>query len=168
VLFNQITFQGFSDPAVKGLDSDVEFVNCAFNNNLTAGSFEQASTVIVEGGTITLGSSGTGFILSQSELDASSVTLSVTTGATPGAFYVAERGSSLSLGNHSAAQEINVAANTLIAEAELNSSIVADSTFTSQGCAAISQNSVLSRPVNSTPFSGGITQDASSNVTTSL
>lgn len=168
VIFNQIEFKGFSDPAIKGLDADVQFVNCAFTNNLQAASFEQGSTIVVEGGTVTLGAAGTGFVLSQSDLDASGVTLAVSSGATPGVFFVAERGSSLSLDAHAPAQESNITATTIVARAALNSSIVVTPAFTTQGQAAISQNSVLSRTVSVTPFVGGVLQDPSSNVTTSL
>ena len=66
---------------VIAIDADVEFVNCTFSNNLVSGSFEQGSTVVMDGGTIALGSSGNGFILSQSEMGTSGVTLSVATGA---------------------------------------------------------------------------------------
>jgi len=168
VLFNQIAFEGFTSPAVKGLDADVEFVNCVFTGNLTAGSFEQGSTIIVSGGTITLGNAGTGFILSESELDASAVTLTVQAGAAPGAFFVAERGSSLTLMTHGPSEEINMSAGVVIANAELNSSVVVSADFSSQGTATISKNSVLARTVAVNPFNGGVTLDSSSSVSTSL
>lgn len=168
VIFNQIEFKGFNGAAIKGLDADVEFVDCLFTNNLTAASFEQASTVIVEGGTITLGGAGVGFILAQSELEASGVTLAVSGGAVPGPFFVAERNSSLTLDGHAAAQESNVSASTVIAQATLNSSIATTATFSSQGSATLSQNSALSRSVSATPFGGGVNVDVSSFVSNPL
>ncbi len=168
VIFNQIEFKGFSDPAVKGINANVEFVDCAFTSNTQAASFEQASSVILTGGTVTMGAAGTGFVMSQSGLTVSGTDLAVIAGSAPGAFFVVERGSSVTLDDHALTDESNVVAATLIAQAELNSSIVVTGAFTSAGSAAISQNSVLSRSVSISPFVGGVTQDTSSNVATSV
>lgn len=168
VIFNQLEFKGFSDPAIKGIDSNVQFVNCAFTKNQQAASFEQGCSVIVDGGVITIGASGTGFVASQSALECTGSTFAVAANATPGPFFVVERGSNLTLDAHTPAQESNVASTVVIAEAELNSSIVVTKAFTTAGAASISQNSVLSRTVAVAPFGGGVVQDSSSNVTTSL
>ena len=100
VLFNNIQFQGFINPAVYGIDSDVEFVNCFFQNNVQAGGFEQGSGIIMTGGSVSLPSYGNGFVLSQSELTVSGVTLAVPVGVTPGSFFTAERGSCINLSLH--------------------------------------------------------------------
>jgi hypothetical protein len=167
VLFNGVNFIGFRDPAIYAIDADVEFVNCQFTNNLTAGSFSQGSSVVVDQGTLTVGN-GTGFILSQSDLEASQLVLVVAANTTPNAFFVAERGSSLSLVNHGPTDETNLTAAVLVAEAQLNSSIVCDATFSSQGAALIEKNSVLSRTVSINPFAGGISADTSSSISTAL
>jgi hypothetical protein len=168
VIFNQIAFVGFRDAAVKGIDALVDFVNCAFTNNLTAGSFEQGSTVILDGGTMQLSDGSTGFILSASDLTVSDAALAVAASTTPGTFFVAELGSSITFQESSQANETNVSSSTLIAEAELNSSIVCVAGFSSGGSASLSTNSVLQKTVDTNPFVGGVTTDASSNVTTSL
>ena len=168
VIFNQIEFHAFTNPAIYAIDSEVEFVNCQFTDNLTAGSFTQGSSVVMSGGTIDMGSGNTGLVLSKSDLTASGVQFTVDANATPGAFFAATYGSSVSLKTHSAANETNVTASTLVATAELNSSIICANDFSTQGQANLVANSVLSRTVAVNPFSGGVTLDASSNSTTSL
>jgi len=169
VIFSGIEFKGFTDPAIMAIDSTVEFIDCQFTDNITTGSFSQGSTVVMEDGAILLGNGCTGMILSQSDMTASGVQLTVDTGATfPGTFFVATYGSSVTLATHSPADETNISATTLIAAAKLNSSIVCSSDFSSQGSASLVANSVLSRTVAVNPFSGGFTNDASSSVTTSL
>ncbi len=164
VLFNNILFQGFVNPAVYGIDSDIEFVGCFFNNNAQAGGFEQGSGVIMTGGSMSLPMGGTGFVLSQSELTVSGALLAVATGATPGAFFTAERSSCVNLSQHQASQETGVLPTTVIAYAQLNSSIVADSTFQSAGEAVLTALSVLARSPTIDPFLGGIQADATSSV----
>jgi len=170
VIFNGIQFKGFTDPAIKGLDSDIEFVNCQFLDNITAGSFEQGCSVILDGGSIQLGNSGTGMILSQSELTASAVNLAVDIGANPGSFFVAERQSGLTLQTHGAntLEENNIQNSTVIAQSSLNSSITVSNDFQSSGQANLTSNSVLQRTVKINPFLGGVIADASSSVVTSL
>lgn len=168
VLFSGIEFRGFTDPAIEAIDSDVEFIGCQFSDNIQAGSFSQGCAVVVDGGAIELGSGCTGVVLSQSDLTASGVQLTVDAGAAPGVFYVAEMGSSITLASHAASEETNVSAGTVVASAQLNSSIVCGSDFSTGGCAALTANSVLSRTVAVEPFIGGLTTDASSSTTTSL
>ena len=168
VLFNNIQFQGFINPAVYGIDSDVEFVNCFFQNNVQAGGFEQGSGIIMTGGSVSLPSYGNGFVLSQSELTVSGVTLAVPVGVTPGSFFTAERGSCINLSLHAKTQETNVAPSTVVAYAQLNSNIVADGSFQTNGEAVLTANSVLSRSVTIDPFLGGITQDSTSSVVTQI
>jgi hypothetical protein len=167
VMFNGLNFIGFTDPAVRGIDADVEFIDCRFTSNLIAGSFDQGSSVVIDRGLLTLGN-GTGFILSQSDLTTSNLVLGVSAGATPNSFFVAERSSSLTLTNHATTDETNVTGAVLVAQAQLNSSIVCDPSFTTGGAATIKKNSVLSRTVAISPFIGGVTADASSNITTNL
>jgi hypothetical protein len=169
-LFNNIQFQGFTNPAVYGIDSDVEFVGCMFLNNAQAGGFEQGCGVILTGGSINLPTSGNGFVLSQSELTVSGMALTVLLGVTPGTFFTAERSSCLNLSNHAAVagQETDISAGTVVAYAQLNSNIVADSSFQTAGQAILTANSVLSRSATIDPFLGGITVDKTSSVVTQL
>jgi hypothetical protein len=146
----------------------VEFVQCQFLNNLQAGSFEQASTVILDGSTIQLTDGGTGFVLADSSLDVYNSTFAVVAGSDPGTFFVAERSSNITLDLHSPTQETNVTGDTSIAQAQLNSSITCTSAFSSAGSAQLETNSVLSRSVTISPFGGGITVDASSTISTAL
>jgi hypothetical protein len=169
VLFNNIQFKGFTDPAIKAIDSNVELVNCVFTDNLTAGSFEQGCSVILDGGEIDLTGGGTGMLLSQSALESSQIQLTVDAGAVAGIFFFAELNSSIVLQTHSPAQETNISATTMIAKAELNSSISTASDFISQGAAGLGANSVLSQTPPATPFSGGVTiTDVSSSIITNL
>jgi hypothetical protein len=169
VIFNQINFMGFSGPAVYGQAADIEFVSCAFTNNQQAGAFSQGSTVIADDCTFTLGAASVGLVASGgSELDITGATLVVASGTTPGAFFTVERQSTLDLDAHNTSNETNILATTVIAEAELNSAIVTTTAWTTAGSAVIQQNSVLSRTVAVTPFVGGVSQDSTSNVTTSL
>ena len=170
VLFNNIQFQGFTNPAVYGIDSDIEFVNCVFSNNVQAGGFEQGCGIILTGGSIILPTSGSGFVLSQSVLTVSDMDLTVVAAAVPGAFFTGERGSSLNLFLHAPAvgQETNLSALTVVAYAQLNSNIVVASSFQSAGQAVLTANSVLSRSVTIDPFLGGIILDSSSSVVTQL
>lgn len=167
-IFNNLEFKAFRDPALKGLDCDVALINCKFTDNLVAGSWEQGSSVIMDGGEVDLGDAGTGHILSGSQMTASSVKLTVDSGTAAGMFYVAERGSTLTLQKHDTTGESNIVAATLVAEATINSNIVCDSDFASAGAATISVNSSLQRTVAQAPFAGGVTADASSNVVTNV
>lgn len=163
VLFNQITFQGFTNPAVYGQDCDVEFVSCAFVNNQQAVALSQGSTAIVDGCAISLGTAQTGIVCSQSSMLVTNTSMTVSA-VNPGNFITVERGSNLTLDNHALSADTNVIPTTPIVEAELNSSIVTTSTFTCAGFATLSQNSGLSTAVSATPFGGGVKQDSSSYV----
>jgi hypothetical protein len=170
VLFNNIQFQGFVNPAVYGIDSDVEFINCVFQNNTQAGGFEQGCGVIISGGSISLPNYGNGFVMAQSELTVSGVALIVPPSVTPGSFFIAERGSCINLTTHSTAagQETNISPSTVVAYAQLNSNIVADGSFQTKGEATLTANSVLSRSATIDPFLGGITKDSTSSVVTQI
>jgi hypothetical protein len=170
VIFNGISFTGFQDPAIKGINSDIEFVDCNWQSNIQCGSFEQGCGVIVENGNITLPDGGTGFVMSSSELTVSGTTLGVVAGADSGAFFTGERQSTINLSNHgtSTLQETNIIATTVVAEVQLNSSVVVDPSFQTNGMADLAANSVLSRQVTVNPFAGGVTVDASSTTVTSL
>lgn len=168
VLFNNIQFQGFVNPVVYGIDSDIEFVDCVFVNNVQAGGFEQGCGVIMTGGSVSLSTSGTGFVMSQSELTVSGVALAVAALATPGAFFIAERSSCTNLSMHGTSQETNIAPGTVVAYAQLNSTIVADSTFQTAGAANLTANSILSRSPVIDPFVGGIVRDSTSSIVTNI
>ena len=111
---------------------------------------------------------GTGFVLSQSELTVSGALLAVAIGAIPGTFFTAERSSCVNLSQHQASQETGVLPTTVIAYAQLNSSIVADSTFQSAGEAVLTANSILARSVSIDPFLGGVNADSTSAVVTQI
>jgi hypothetical protein len=170
VIFNNITFTGFTNSAVYGIDSEIDFVGCTFLNNLQAGAFEQGCNVILSGGSISLPDGGVGMVASSSEITASSVNLVVDSGATPGAFFTGERNSTINLQTHATdtVSETNVIASTVIALAEFNSNIVVTSDFQTNGKASLSANSVLARTVATNPFLGGVTADSTSNTVTIL
>lgn len=170
VIFNQLTFKGFINPAVFGIAADIEFVNCDFTDNVQAGGFIEGSTVSVSGGTMTLDSGNVGLVADQSEIVVSGTDYAVDTGVTPGTFFVVERGSSLTLENHGTdtVQESNVAATTVIAAASLNSNITTAKSYQSNGAATLSTISALQRTVSVNPFLGGVIADSSSTVSTSL
>ncbi len=170
VIFNQITFQNFVSPAIKGIASAIEFVACNFVDNIQAGSYEQACTVVITAGQLTLPDGGTGQVLSQSEMVVSGNNIAVEIGANPGVFYVADRGSNITLENHGTdtQSESNISATTVIATGSLNSSISTLGTYQSNGSASLTSNSVFQRTVSVNPFLGGVTLDASSSTTSNL
>lgn len=170
VIFNNLSFTGFRDPAVYCIDSDVDFVNCVWAENLQAGAFSQGCTAIFDGGSISLPDGGLGMVASSSQITASGVDLAVDGGATPGAFYIGERNSTVNLSNHATdtVSEANVTSTTVVAQVEFNSSIVVTSDFQTNGSAVLSANSTLARTVSVNPFLGGVTADSSSNTVTLL
>lgn len=170
VIFNLISFIGFTNPAIYAIDSDVDFVDCTFSNNLQAGAFSQGCNVIMDRGSITLPDGGVGMVMSSSEFTASNVNLTLNPGAAVGGFFVGERNSTLNLQGHIASSitETNIASTTTVAEAEFNSSIVVTSDFQTNGNAVLLANSTLARTVTVNPFLGGVTADSSSNTVTVL
>ncbi len=169
-----LTLQNFTDPALKGIDSEIELVDCILKDNLVAGSFEDC-VVTLTGGTIESSSAGVGIVLSGSQATAANVTLSVDPSTTPGAFYVAAHNSSFTLQTHGLplngsvpTSETNVGSTTLVAQATLNSAIICAPDFVTSGQAAISGNSLVSRATTQTPFLGGVVADATSNIISSL
>jgi hypothetical protein len=161
VVFSGLTFQGFINGAVQGIDSDIEFVNCNFVNNVTAGSFDQSS-VEMHQGLINLSEGTQGIILSGSQMTSSSVDLSCTRAAGP--FYMVQYGSSLVLETHSPLRETGVTSGILVATAGISSSIVCSSDFSSGGQASLNTMSVLQYPTSGTDsFAGGITLTDSSS-----
>ena len=170
VIFNQLTFKGFTNPAVYGIAADIEFVNCDFTDNIQAGGFIEGCTITVNGGTLDLGTGGTGFVSEQSELVVSAMDYTVDPASTPGTFFVIQRGSSITLSNHGtdAAEENGILATTAIVAASLNSNVVTQNTYQSNGSAAMAALSVMQRTVSINPFIGGVTTDSTSFVLTSL
>lgn len=170
VIFNQLTFSNFTNPAVYGIASDIEFVACNFTDNVQAGGFEENCIVTVSGGTMDLGNGSTGFVTDQSSLVVSGMNYTVDATATPGAFFVVSRGSSITLENHGAdsVEESNITGTTVIVAASLNSNVTTANTYQSNGSATLSIISALQRTVTVNPFLGGVTADASSTTSTSL
>lgn len=170
VIFNNLEFRGFTDPAIKGINSDIEFVDCIWQDNVTAGSFEQGCGVVLTQCAVQMGNGGNGIIVSGSQLTVSHPLLIVEPGTTPGPFFVAERQSNMTLQTHgtSNVEETNVASSTVIADAEISSSIVCNADWQSVGSASIKVNSALSRTVTINPFLGGIITDPSSSVVTNV
>ena len=182
VIFNGIQFKGFQGSAIKGRNADIQFVNCSWLNNLQAGSFEEACGVVIDGGTITLPSSGTGHVgTGGTAITASNVGLFLATDPiTPfeiiatntAPFFVVERGSNLTLQTHSISNlQENLPQTSpavVVAQAELNSSIVVTADFQTQGSCVLEANSVLAQTVQTNSFLGGVIVDASSETVTQL
>jgi len=168
VIFQNLEFRQFVNAALYGADVDCSLVNCKFTDCLQAGAWSQASVVVIDGGEIEMTDGDTGHVLAGSQMVASGVTLTVDSGTSPGAFYVAERGSSLTLQTHNTTEENNVTADQLVASATINSDIVCNSDFTSGGAASITVNSSLEQAIAQAPFAGGVTSDASSSVVTNV
>jgi hypothetical protein len=171
VLFNRLSFTGFLGTAttvIKGLDSDIEFIDCDFTSNLVAGSFEQGCMVTMDGGSLTLDNAGTGMILASSDMMVSNVDLAVKSDAKPNVFFVAEINSTIEFQKHDPSKETGVQAGTVVALAQTSSSLVCESNFSSGGKAMLQMNSSLSRTVALEPYAGGVTSDASSSIVTSL
>lgn len=104
VTFNGIKFKGFTNHAVKAIDSDVEFVDCEFENQVSV-SAEQGALVTINKGQFSLDDTATGVILSASGLTVSGTKLWLSKiNAKPAAFFVATRASSISLYDHDVAK----------------------------------------------------------------
>jgi hypothetical protein len=170
VIFNQLTFQNFTNPPVYGIASDIEFVSCDFTDNVQAGGFIESCTIAINGGTLDVDTGCTGFVSEQSNLIVSGLNYHVDVASTPGPFFVIQRGSSLTLQNHGANtdEETNVVASVVIVAAALNSNVTTANTYQSNGSATLSIISALQRTVSINPFLGGVTADASSTISTSL
>ena len=173
VIFNGVLFKGFQDAAIKAKNADVQYVNCAWVDCLQAGSYEEACGVSIDGGSITLPNSGFGHIATGgTTITVSSVNLAVDVGAVPSPFFTVERGSTINLQTHgtgSLEESTNFATlHPVVAQAELNSSIVTATDFQTNGSAILEANSVLARQVTINPFLGGVTADDSSTIVTQL
>lgn len=169
VILNGLQFQGFTNPVIVAYNADIDMVNCAWINNVQAGAFTGCDSVILDSGSITLPDSGVGHICVQSNFTASNVNL-IAAGTAPGVFYTATRNSVLNLQTHgiSTLQETNIVGATVVAQAQLNSSIVTAQDFQSNGTAVLAANSVLARTVSITPFLGGVIADSTSAVVTTV
>lgn len=169
VILNGLEFKGFTNPAITAYSSDIDFVDCVWTNNVQAGAYVGCDSVILDRGSTAIPLSGTGHVLSQSNLTSSGHGL-VVNGAAAGAFYVGTRNSTMALKQHSTGSldETSVAATTVVVDAQLNSSVTVDATFQTNGSANLGTNSVLLRTVSVEPFVGGVVSDASSNVITQV
>lgn len=171
VIFNGVQFKGFQDAAIKAKNADVQYVNCSWVDCLQAGSYEEACGVVIDGGSITLPNSGFGHIgTGGTTITATSVSLAVDAFAVPSPFFAVERGSTVNLQTHGigSLEETNIVASTIVAQAELNSSIVVTADFQTNGSAILEANSVLARQVTVNPFLGGVAADVSSTIVTQL
>jgi hypothetical protein len=169
VILNGIQFKGFLNPSLMAYNGDIDMVGCQWVNNVQAGSFVGCDSVILDGGLLNVPDAGTGIVAVQSNVTASNVSLNAGgTAHQPGAFYTVSRNGTLNLQTHAPSGETNVASTQIVAEAQLNSSISVTSDFQSGGAAVLQANSVLSRTVSVTPFLGGVTVDASSNIVTQV
>lgn len=168
VILNGIKFRGFTNPALIAYNGDLDMVNCQWENNVQAGSFVGCDSIILDGGTLNVPDAGTGVVAVQSNVTSSKVALNAGgSNHAPTSFYVVSRNGTLNLQSHTPANETNLAATQLVAEAQLNSSISVTSDFQSNGTAVLQANSVLSRTVAVTPFSD-VTADASSFIVTQV
>ena len=174
VILNGIQFKGFQNPAIIAYNGDIDMVGCQWVNNVQAGSFVGCDSVILDGGLLNVPDGGSGIVAVQSNVTSSNVTLTAGgTLAQPGAFYTISRNGTLNLQAHSPANEFTgivpgIAATTVVAVAQLNSSISVTPDFQSGGTAVLQANSVLSRTVSITPFLGGVVVDASSDIVTQV
>jgi hypothetical protein len=175
VIFNGILFKGFQGTAIKARNADVQFVNCSWTDNLQAASFEEACGVVIDGGTITMSNSGLGQIVGTggTSISASGVNLAIDPLATSIApFFVALRGSSLTLQSHNTTglQESGFPTAppfAIVAQAELNSSVVVTANFVTQGSCVLEANSVLAQTAT-VSFLGGVDADSTSDTVSQL
>lgn len=171
VILNGIRFTGFTNPAMVAYNADIDMVDCVWDSNVQAGAYTGCDVVVLDRGKTTVPDGGVGHVCVQSNLTSSDHALEVAAGAAnPGAFYVGTRNSTLNLSNHGTGtiDETNIVAATVIADAELNSSIAVTGDFQSAGMAVLKANSTLSRTVTIDPFEGGVSADSSSSVVTNL
>lgn len=165
VIFSGIRFRGFINPAIYSVDSYLDFVDCEWIGNFVSGSFSNGSSVTISKSKVSI-NSGVGFILSDASLTASDVKL--TASGSVSSFYVCERTSNLTLSKHVPEDDTNITGTSTVVLAKLNSTVVCTKDFTSTGKANLISNSVLTRTVDSTPFAGGVSTDASSQVLTDV
>src|SRR5208282_2928950 len=122
---------------------------------------------VIDGGTITMSNSGLGQMVGTggTSISATGVNLAIDPLATNIApFFVAERGSSLTLRQHGTTglQESGFPVAppfAIVALAELNSSVVVTADFVTQGSCVLEGNSVLAQTAT-TSFLGGVVADA--------
>jgi hypothetical protein len=166
VVFSGVRFQKFLNASVYIMDSNVDFVDCVWDNNFIGVSITDGSSVVVSRSNLILGSSGTGFILSESSMTNSDLTLSVS--GIPNSAFVCERSANLTLMKHDLTHENGVVSSTPIVLVKLNSNLVCSQDFTSAGKATLVSNSTMTRTVSVNPFAGGISTDVSSVVATDV
>jgi hypothetical protein len=154
VSFNGIKFTNFVDPAIRALDSDLEFNDCEWEDCVQAAALEEGTGCILNGGSISLEPGRAGFVLSDSSLTVNGTALSAN-GAV-NAFFVANQKSSITFRKHSIAQEIGITSTTPIVVAKLNSSVVCSSEFESKGYAKVYLNSIITKSTTRDPFWGGV------------
>lgn len=179
VILNGIQFQGFTNPAIIAYNADIDTVGCSWVNNAQAGSYVSCSSVIFDGGTLSVPDAAVGQVAVQSNVTVSNVVL-VAGGPTfvQGAFFIGSRGSTLNFQLHTTSLTNEYSnstptptpfpANATVAEAQLNSSISVVPSFQTNGSAILQAGSVLSQTAVTTPFLGGVTADSSSNVVTQV
>jgi hypothetical protein len=154
VTFQGLKFVGFTDAALRVLDSDVEFIDCEWEKCVQIAAIEEGSSCILNGGQIKLETGTTGFVLSDSSLTSSGTSL-ISTGLT-NAFFVASRGSNITLRKHDLTKEVGITNSSLIVLAKINSSVVCSSDFESKGYAKVYLNSIITKSTAKEPFQGGV------------
>jgi len=179
VIFNGIEFRKFVDAAIYTQAAYVELVDCLFNGNLVSGSFSNGSSVVTSRCSLKLNTSGSGFIVSNSDLQSSATHLEAMQSGI-NSFYVAERSASITLQNHSSSDEVGLSnsvwSGTLnafvtkyetVVQAKLSSSVICNQDFSTTGSAKLQSNSVLTKSPVGTTFAGGISQlDGTSVIST--
>jgi hypothetical protein len=154
VAFNGLKFTNFVDPAIRALDSDLEFTDCEWANCVQAAALEEGSGCILNGGMISLAAGATGFVVSDSELTVNDVQLKAS--GLVNAFFVATYNSNIVLRKHLPTQETGILTTTPIVLAKLNSSVVCSADFESKGYSKIYLNSILTKSTTREPFQGGV------------
>jgi hypothetical protein len=159
--FHGIMFSHFVDPALRVIDADVEMSSCVFDSsNIQAAEITGGSSCTLNGGSLNLGSGSTGFVLSESNLYMANIALKVVPSSGPA--VVAQLNSGVSLSTHDPSMETGVTSSTKVVDARLNSTVVCDPNFSTQGSCSLSTNSVLSSPTSVASFLGGTSADQSS------
>lgn len=165
-IFSGLAFTNFVSPAIYAVDSYVDFIDCQWTNCFIAGSITDGCTASISKGSCAPSLNGTGFILEDSALTASALSLNATNQIN--AMFVCERTSNLTLTNHTVTDDTSVTVLTPVVLAKLGSTVVCTKSYSSSGNCSIYSNSVLTRTTTVSPFAGGVISDASASTVTDV
>jgi hypothetical protein len=170
VTFSGICFQNFQvDAAVLSEGSDIVFDDCEINACATGVAASRNSRVTFLNGSASLADGNHVVVAAHSAISISGTTLANPAGLPSQTFFLVERSSSLDLSNHSAVMETYLTSQTLVAWAQMNSTIICQPSWSSAGGAKITSGSVLDLFTRATAipaFAGSIQTDASTTTNT--